>query len=54
MEKIYRFPFFEIDVFFASSRLMKRDVRGVTIRGVRVAVDAAASGARVVAGRLFP
>src|SRR2546430_2982921 len=52
MEKIYRFPFSEIDVWFASSRLMKRDVRGVTIRGVRVAVDAAASDARVVAGRL--
>ena len=49
--KIYRFSFFEIAVFFAPSRLMKRGVRVVTIRGVRVAVDARRSRARGIAGR---
>jgi hypothetical protein len=44
--KIYRFSFSEIAVFFAPSRLMKRGVRVVTIRGVRVAVGATASRAR--------
>ena len=36
---------------FASSRLMKRGVRVVTIRGVRAAVDATALRAREIAGR---
>ena len=36
---------------FAPSRLMKRGVRVVTIRGVRVAVDAMALRARGIAGR---
>ena len=46
-QEIIRFSFSEIDVFFAPTRLMQRGVRVVTIRGVRVAVDATAS-ARVV------
>ena len=41
----------QISPIFAPSRLMKRGVRVVTIRGVRVAVDAMALRARGVAGR---
>jgi hypothetical protein len=49
--KIIRFPSSQIDVFFTPSRLMQRGVRVVTIRGVRVAVDAMALRARKIAGR---
>ena len=52
--KIIRFTFFENDVLIASSRLMKRGVRVVTIRGVRAAVDAMALRAREIAGRQKP
>jgi len=38
--KIIRFTFSAIGGLLAPSRLMKRGVRVVTIRGVRVAVDA--------------
>jgi hypothetical protein len=41
----------QISSIFAPSRLIERGVRVVTIRGVRVAVDAMALRARGVAGR---
>ena|ERR1700682_3527706 len=50
-QKIIRFSFSEIGVLFASSRLMKRGVRVVTIRGVRAAVDAMALRARGIVGQ---
>ena len=49
--KIICFSSLAIGVLIASSRLMKRGVRVVTIRGVRVAVDAMALRARGIAGR---
>jgi hypothetical protein len=49
--EIIRFSFSENDVLFTPSRLMKRGVRVVTIRGVREAVDATASRARGIAGQ---
>ena len=49
--KIIRFSISANPVLLPSSRLMKRGVRVVTIRGVRVAVDAMALRARGIAGR---
>jgi len=49
--KIICFSFLKIGVLFAPSRLMKRGVRVVTIRGVRDAVGATASRARAIAGQ---
>jgi hypothetical protein len=50
-QKIFRFRFPRTVSSFAPSRLMKRGVRVVTIRGVRDAVDAIALRARGIAGR---
>src|SRR5258708_7345709 len=50
--KIIRFSSSANPVLFPSSRLMKRGVRVVTIRGVREAVDATASRAGEIAGQL--
>ena len=52
--KIIRFTFPGNGALLAPSRLMKRGVRVVTIRGVRVAVDTMALRAREVAGRRKP
>jgi hypothetical protein len=50
-QKIFRFRFPRTVSSFPPSRLMKRGVRVVTIRGVRDAVDAIALRARGIAGR---